>query len=273
MREGRSKMSERILEDKGLVVRHSVLELFEHWAIALSGLILILTGLFQMPVANRYYINELPGLAWSADYIVSLKVHYGASIVFVAMSFFHVFYHGILGDRGMLPRKGDMKQSIEVVKTFFGKGEEPPFHKYLPEQRLAYLGMAVIIGGLIISGLMKTYKNLIDPQMSEALTLLATWAHNIFFVLFILAFIGHMAAIILKPNRPMVRGIFTGRVRLDYARRRHPLWISEIVDHPVTAEDQPESEVDTIVETADPEEHEITEEEASEDKEKEGPPQ
>ena len=64
-------MSERILEDKNLVVRHSVLELFEHWSIALSGILLILTGLFEMPIARRYYINELPGLGWSADFIIS----------------------------------------------------------------------------------------------------------------------------------------------------------------------------------------------------------
>ncbi len=252
-------MSERILEDKNLVVRHSVLELIEHWTIALSGIILILTGLFEMPIARRYYINELPGLGWSADFIISMKVHYIASVVFVAVSFFHIFYHGMLGHRGMLPRRGDIGQSIEVIKTFFGKGEEPPFHKYLPEQRLAYIGMAVIIGGLIVSGLMKTYKNLVDPQMSEGLTILATWTHNIFFVLFILAFIGHMAAIILKPNRPMVRGIFTGRVRLDYARHRHPLWIAEITDQPAVEEEQSESEAEAIAEPPTPEEPEMIE--------------
>lgn len=231
-------MSERIMEDKGLVVRHSILELFEHWAMALSGIILILTGIFEMPIAKRYYINELPGFAWSADFIISMKIHYIASVMFVAVGLFHIIYHGIIGDRGMIPRKGDVRQSIDVIKTFFGKGEEPPFHKYLPEQRLAYAGMAFIIGVLIVSGLMKTYKNLIDPQMSEGLTFIATWSHNIFFVLFILAFIGHMAAIILKPNRPMVRGIFTGRVRLDYAKHRHPLWIAEIIESQTKAEEK-----------------------------------
>jgi hypothetical protein len=37
-----------------------------------------------------------------------------------------------------------------------------------------------------------------------------------------------MAAILLRPNWPMVRGIFTGKVRLDYARHRHPLWLADI---------------------------------------------
>jgi cytochrome b subunit of formate dehydrogenase len=221
-------MDEKILREKGCVVRHSIVELIEHWAIALSGLVLVLSGMFEMPMANRYYISSLPGLAWSADFIVSLKVHYAASIVFVAAALFHAVYHGLRGDRGMIPRKGDLRTSIEVMKTFFGKGKEPPFHKYLPEQRLAYFGMAVIIAMLILSGLVKTWKNVYAPDMSYAVVLWATWVHNIGFVLFVLAFLAHMAAIVLKPNRPMLRGILTGAVSLDYAAHRHPLWIAEI---------------------------------------------
>ncbi|NPV03973.1 MAG: cytochrome b/b6 domain-containing protein [Syntrophaceae bacterium] len=221
-------MSDRIVRERNLVVRHSVVELAEHWAIALSGLALIVSGMFQLPMGSRYYINTVPGLAWSADYMVSLNVHYVASFVFVAAALFHAVYHGLRGDRGLMPRKGDLRTSIEVIKSFFGKGEEPPFHKYLPEQRLAYVGMAVIIAMLIVSGLVKTYKNLYAPDLNYAVVLWATWVHNIGFVLFVLAFVAHIGAIALKPNRPMLRGIFTGAVRLDYAEHRHPLWIGEI---------------------------------------------
>ena len=221
-------MPDRIDRDRNLVVRHSVVELAEHWAVALSGLALLASGMFQLPMGSRYYVNSIPGLAWSADYMVSLNVHYAASIVFVAAALFHAVYHGLRGDRGMIPRRGDLKTSIEVMKSFFGKGKEPPFHKYLPEQRLAYIGMAVIIAMLIVSGLVKTYKNLYAPDLSYAVVLWATWVHNIGFVLFILAFAAHIGAILLKPNRPMLRGILTGSVRLDYAEHRHPLWIAEI---------------------------------------------
>jgi len=212
---------------KGLIRRHHAVELIEHWAVALSGILLIITGLFQLPIAKRYYITELPGLMWSGDFFVSLKVHYVASFIFIAASCFHIVYHLMLKERGMLPRRGDLKASIEVIGTFFGKGEEPPFHKYLPEQRVAYMGMAVVIAVLIVSGLVKTYKNLIDPQLSLWVVSSATWLHNIFFVFFIFAFIGHIAALVIKPNRPMVRGMFTGAVRLDYALKRHPLWVNE----------------------------------------------
>ena len=81
---------------------------------------------------------------------------------------------------------------------------------------------------LIISGMIKTYKNIYAPDMSLTIVLWATWIHNLFFILFFLAFLGHMAAIALRPNWPMVRGIFTGNVRLDYARHRHSLWIADI---------------------------------------------
>jgi len=219
-------MSLSIDEEKNRIVRHGALELAEHWALALSGLVLLLSGLFELPVAARYRIVAIPGFAWSGDFIASLTIHYIASVVFIVAAFFHLFYHGLLNDRGLIPQKGDLKASIAVVKTFFGKGEEPPFDKYLPEQRLAYFGMAAIIAVVIVTGLIKTYKNVYAPDLSHTLVFWSTWLHNIFFVLFILAFVGHIGAILLKPNRPMARGIFTGAVRLDYARHRHPLWLS-----------------------------------------------
>lgn len=221
-------MTERVLEKKGFVVRHSLLERIEHWAVALSGLVLVATGFFELPVAKRYYITGIPGLGWSGDYITSLNVHYAASAVFIAACLFHLVHHGLLRHDGMIPRKGDLRTSLEVIRSFFGKGEEPPFDKYLPEQRLAWAGMAVIIALLILSGLVKTWKNLVDPQLSPTLVLTATWVHNGAFLLFLLAFLAHIGALVLKPNRPMVRGIFTGTVRLDYARKRHPLWMSRL---------------------------------------------
>ncbi len=225
-------MTEKILTGKNIVIRHDVIELIEHWTIAISGLVLFLTGMFELPMSKRYYISSLPGMGWSADYMTSLYLHYAAAIIFTAAAIFHVLYHGLRQERGLLPQKGDFSTSVTVIKSLFGFGEEPPMHKYLPEQRLAYVGMAFIILMLIISGLVKTYKNIYAPDMSLTVVLWATWIHNIFFVLFFLAFLAHMAAIILKPNWPMIRGIFTGGVRLDYARHRHPLWIAEIEPAP-----------------------------------------
>ena len=248
-------MADRIIEAKGVVVRHGIVELLEHWLLGLSSIVLIVSGLFQMPMPRRYYITDIPGMAWSGDFMVTLQIHYIAAVVFIAVCLFHVVYHGMLGHTTMLPKRGDVKESIDVIKTFFGKGEEPPFHKFLPEQRIAYVGMAVIIAVLILSGIVKTYKNVFDPQMSFLWVSWATWLHNIFTALFILAFIAHIAAILLKPNLPMLRGIFYGSVRLDYAERRHPLWITEIrgtkAPAPAAAPEEPLEEAEVTESTAD----------------------
>ena len=255
-------MAEKILAEKNLVVRHSLLELIEHWAIAVSGLLLLFTGIFELPVAKRYYIITVPGLGWSADFITSLYIHYAAALVFTAAGIFHLAYHGFRSEKGMIPQKGDLAASVTVMKSLFGFGQEPPMHKYLPEQRWAYVGMAFIMIMLIVSGLIKTYKNIYAPDMSLAIVLTATWIHNIFFVLFFLAFLAHMAAIALRPNWPMVRGIFTGKVRLDYARHRHPLWLNDMEkvearSEPAQKETLPaetpvieESEISPVIETA-----------------------
>lgn len=221
-------MSDKILPEKNLIVRHRTIELVEHWAIAISGLLLLVTGIFELPVAKRYYIINVPGLGWSADFITSLYIHYAAALVFTVAGIFHLVYHGFRGEVGLMPQKGDMAASVVVIKSLFGFGEEPPMHKYLPEQRLAYVGMVIIMIVLVASGLVKTYKNIYAPDMSLPVVLTATWAHNIAFILFFLAFLAHMGAIALRPNWPMLRGIFTGKVRLDYARHRHSLWVEEI---------------------------------------------
>jgi cytochrome b subunit of formate dehydrogenase len=221
-------MVKNIHEDKNLMLRHEAIELAEHWIVAASGLLLILTGLFQLPVAARFNIIKIPGFAWSANYITSLHIHYMAAAVFTFAASFHLVNHALLGEKGMLPKKGDVKESIAVIKSFFGKGEEPPMDKYLPEQRIAYVGMAAIMTILILSGIVKTYKNLFAPDLANWAILWATWLHNVSFLLFILAFLAHIGAILLKPNLPMARGIFTGYVRLDYAMHRHPIWYARV---------------------------------------------
>jgi cytochrome b subunit of formate dehydrogenase len=221
-------MTEKILAEKNLIVRHSALELIEHWTIAIVGLILFLTGMFMLPMSKRYDISSIPGLGWSADHLTSLYLHLAAAVIFTVAAVFHILYHGMRGDKGLIPQKGDFSESVTVIKSLLGYGKEPPMYKYLPEQRLAYVGLAFIILMLTISGLVKTYKNIFAPDLSQTVILCVTWIHDIFFILFFVAFLAHMVAIVLRPNWPLVRGIFTGKVRLDYARHRHSLWLAEV---------------------------------------------
>ena len=228
---------ERILHEEGVILRHTLVERFEHWVLALSGFILVFSGFGELPMYKRYMVTEIPGLSWAGDYYVNLKIHYLAAIVFVSVMVFHAFYHGWLGHRGLLPRKGDFRDSAKTILSMFGFGEEPKADKYLPEQRLAYAYLAGIGLILVITGIFKVLKNLpevyFSPWFITAITLIHTFA-TIFFLLGILA---HVAALVFKVNRPMVKPIFTGKMGLEYARNRHPIWYERMGGRSPAAEE------------------------------------
>ena len=45
----------------------------------------IFTGMAQMPIMKRYYIADIPGLAWTADYYATSDLHYLAAALLLAL--------------------------------------------------------------------------------------------------------------------------------------------------------------------------------------------
>src|SRR4030066_1463767 len=124
-------MEERIIRERGTVLRHSLVELAEHWILAISGLVLIFSGFGELPMYKRYMVTQIPGLSWAGDFFINLKIHYISSMVFVAVMVFHFFYHGLLKHQGLVPKKGDVKDSARTLLAMIGFGEEPKADKYL----------------------------------------------------------------------------------------------------------------------------------------------
>jgi hypothetical protein len=50
--------------------------------------IMALTGFGQMPIYNRYYLSDIPGLGWLADYYVTRNIHYLGAAVLLALIFY-----------------------------------------------------------------------------------------------------------------------------------------------------------------------------------------
>jgi copper ion binding protein len=226
-------MKDGFIEEKNVVLRHSFVELAEHWVLALSGLLLIFSGFGELPMYKRYMVTQIPGLSWAGDFFIQLKIHYLAGIVFVSVMAFHAVYHGWLGHQGLLPKKGDMKASLVTLLSMFGIGEEPKSHKYLPEQRLAYAYLGGV--GLILlgTGLVKVIKNLPGVLLPPGLITSMTLTHTFATIFFLLGVTAHLAALIFKVNRPLVKSIFTREVDLDYVRDRHTVWYDELVRNKV----------------------------------------
>src|SRR3990167_5394333 len=93
---------------------------------------LLLSCFAQMPIFKRYYIADLPGLGWLADFDVTHLIHYGFAIVFT-LAIFYRWTLSVLENR--------------VDKKFTGKW-------------LAQASGVVLILGVIISGFFLVARNL-----------------------------------------------------------------------------------------------------------------
>lgn len=210
------------------VSRQSAANRFIHWGIALSIILLIISGLGQLPLYKRYNITKLPGGEWLGSFFNTLDMHYFAAMILIFVVSFHLVYHFIRREFDIFPKKGDMKESYLIIKAMFTGGKEPPADKYLAEQRVAYLFIGVNVLLLIITGIVKVIKNFEGSSLPYALVAGSTHLHNLATVLLILGIAGHLAAFIIKANRPLLRGMFFGTIDEEYAKERHPIWYARI---------------------------------------------
>jgi len=226
-------MSARIIKNRKVIVRHSPIELAEHWFLAISGFVLIFSGFGELPMYKRFMLTRIPGLEWAGDFFINLKLHYLAGILFVSIMVFHALYHGWLGHQGLLPRKGDAKASFKIILSMLGFGEEPKSDKYLPEQRLAYAYLGGVGLILLLTGVVKVVKNLPGVYLSPSFITAMTLTHTFGTLFFLLGVVAHLGALIFKVNRPLVKSIFTGEVNGEYVRERHTLWYDEMMKNEV----------------------------------------
>jgi hypothetical protein len=118
-------------------------------------LILVFSGFGQMPIFKRYYIADIPGLAWSADFYITLIVHYVSAILLLALFGYVVIDYFLLGRR-----------SVALTKT-------------------AYLRI-VLIGCLTITGILGVVNNLNDIAFSKGFTMFVDLSHMGLTVIFLL---------------------------------------------------------------------------------------
>lgn len=204
------------------ILRQSLRNRLVHWSIALSCFGLIATGMLQMPIAKRYGLVALSPTM--ADYFSTLTWHYIFGMIFTFFCIFHVVIHTLEGHFDIVPQKGDVTKSVEIIKALLTGQNEPPSEKYLPEQRLAWAAFAITFALVITTGLLKTGKNLAGIDLPDPWLFWLAQLHNLGMVLTILLFIGHMAAFAFKANRQLIPAIFNGKVDAQYVLHRHSLW-------------------------------------------------
>lgn len=212
------------------IVRHSAGVRITHWTIALSGILLLFSGFGQLPMYARYNIVKIPGFAWSSNFEITLLLHYLSAALFTAAVAFHLLYHFRRREFAILPRKGDMRLTIQGLLAMVGLKEEPPHEKFQAKQRVIYAVIGATTLVLIATGLLKSYKNLgaiiVDPLLLE----IAAFIHTGFAMIFMLLVVAHVAALMLKSHRPMIPSMITGKMDKEHARAHHPRWKPESGD-------------------------------------------
>lgn len=206
------------------IKRHDLAIRFTHWVTALSIFVLFFSGFGQMPMYKRYFVDQLPGLSWSSNFAITLNLHYFAAILLIFISIYYLTYLLMTKRYDVIPRKGDFKESLQIFASMVGLAEEPENEKYLAEQRLAFAVTAFSILVLIITGILKVYKNLPMAEFSPDTIFWLAQIHNLFTIILLFSVIVHLLAFLIKDNRPLVASMFTGKIDQDYVRHRHSKW-------------------------------------------------
>lgn len=213
------------------IPRHNLAIRLTHWVTALSIFALFFSGFGQMPIYKRYFVDQIPGLGWSSNFLTTLDIHYYAAAVLIFISFFYATYLLLGKECDILPRRGDFRESLQIFAAMLGLAKEPESDKYLAEQRLAFTVTAVSVLALIISGIIKVYKNLPGTYLPVEVVFWTAQVHNLFTVILLLSIVVHLAAFLLKANRPLVPSMFTGMISADYVRSRHSKWWARLQQH------------------------------------------
>jgi hypothetical protein len=108
--------------------------------------LLTLTGFGQMPIFKRYYIADIPGLGWLAQFYVTHYIHYLAAIIILAL----VAYMAI--DYLILQRK-----HLRLTASGYVRG--------------------AILAGILASGLLLVIRNLAGSRLAPQFIILLDLAH------------------------------------------------------------------------------------------------
>ena len=111
--------------------------------------LMAITGMGQMPIFKRYYIADLPGLAWLGQPFTVHWVHYiGAAVLMFIISWFVTLW---------------------IAKQ--------------PKLTTAGIFRIVLLALLIVTGYIRVMKNLPDVHFSPMITMLIDWSHLLFAML------------------------------------------------------------------------------------------
>ena len=195
-----------------MIRKSSVDEVLNHWVLAISCILLMVTGfafLFHLEVLGAVF----------GGFLVMKDVHNWTGVVF-SVSLLYSMKHYLVD---AFEYDADDLQWFKVADGYLShKVTVPPMGKYNPGQKLYYLavvacGIAISLSGFGI-WLMKD---------NSTIMLLSHLVHNVAFAVFVIAVPVHIYLSTLA-NPGTLQIMLTGKLPLDLARKRYPKWIKAV---------------------------------------------
>ncbi|MDM8522129.1 FeS-binding protein [Desulfococcaceae bacterium HSG8] len=115
-----------------------------------------LTGFGQMPIFKRYYIADIPGLGWLAEFYLTHYIHYIGAILLFAIFAYCTAGYFLVGRH-----------------TFRLTGP-------------AYVRI-ILLSAITLTGIFRVLKNLPDMVFSPNFTMFIDISHMVFVMIFLLA--------------------------------------------------------------------------------------
>jgi formate dehydrogenase subunit gamma len=203
------------------VPRFTLLERTAHWLMAVSFIILALTGLNK--TFGRQVLSGLISPRGFAELsMAAQQIHHYVSFVFSA-GLVLVF---MLWVRGNIPSRRDIAW-VAAGGGLFGSRHPPPAERFNGGQKIVF--WSVVLGGMILSatgfGLMFP-----DAVISGTGMRLASMIHGLLAALLIGLMIAH-AYIGSLGMEGAIQGMTRGRVDMNWAQQHHELWVVQCLIH------------------------------------------
>ncbi|WP_353120204.1 4Fe-4S dicluster domain-containing protein [Nitratidesulfovibrio sp.] len=133
------------------------------WLWIACASVLGVTGMAQMPIAARYGIAAVPGLAWTADFYFTHLLHYGAAAVLLALGAW-LTVRACAGPRS--------------ARLFTAQRLSTPYrHPALYHLTGGGTLRLWLVAALIVTGAMRVGKNLPGFDWGPTLTMYLDWTH------------------------------------------------------------------------------------------------
>lgn len=126
------------------------------WLFALSFLVMAFSGFGQMPIFKRYYVSDIPGMGWSADFYLTHTIHYLGAIFLLG------FFAYLITEYLLAGRRRFRLTGAGVVRI-------------------------LLLAGIVGTGIVRVLKNLPDVTFSPTLTMVVDISHLGFMMVFLLA--------------------------------------------------------------------------------------